>query len=283
MVSTTKTPNRPTVAAVIAMCTLTAVAVSFDVLTPVSYEPGLLYLPIIVLMAWRFRISVAIGLSLLVVPIRLIGAGNPLAPAIIWSACSWFGAYFLVVLLTVLLRRSVDRERQLARTDTLTGLANRTALMERIEAELNRGRRKGSPLSVAYLDCDRFKQINDQHGHAVGDQVLKQSATAMKKSTRNYDLVARIGGDEFVIVLPDTAAEETRIVIGRIQEDLTQIMRDDNWDVSFSIGAVTFVEFPSSAADAVHAADELMYAVKQAGKNGARFNVVGAETVTNTG
>ena len=60
-------------------------------------------------------------------------------------------------------------------------------------------------------------------------------------------------------------------------------MRDDNWDVSFSIGAVTFVEFPSSAADAVHAADELMYAVKQAGKNGARFNVVGAETVTNTG
>ncbi|MBT4864051.1 MAG: GGDEF domain-containing protein [Planctomycetaceae bacterium] len=283
MVSTTKQPNRPTVAAVITMCALVAVAVSFDVLAPVSYDPGLLYLPVILVVAWRFRIPVALGLLLLVTPIRLIGAANPLASEFIWSVCSWLGVYFLVVLLTVLLRRSVERERQLARTDTLTGLANRTALLERIEAELNRGRRKGSPLSVAYIDCDHFKQINDQHGHAVGDRVLEQTATAMKKSTRNYDLVARTGGDEFVIVLPETAAEETRIVIGRIQDDLSQLMRDNNWDVSFSIGAVTFVEFPSSAADAVHAADELMYAVKQAGKNGVGYSVVGAETLTSTG
>jgi GGDEF domain-containing protein len=84
-------------------------------------------------------------------------------------------------------------------------------------------------------------------------------------------------------VLPDTAAEETRIVIGRIHEDLTQLMCENSWDVSFSIGAVTFVESPSSAADAVHAADELMYAVKQAGKNGIRFSVVGAESLTNSG
>jgi diguanylate cyclase (GGDEF)-like protein len=279
MVTATKTPNRPTATAVFTMCALAAAAVSFDLLTPTSFEPGLLYLPVIVLTAWYFRIPVAIGLSLLAAIVRLIGTSNLMAPAVIWSVCSWFSVYFLIVLLAVLLRRSIERERQLARTDTLTGLANRTALLERIEAELNRGRRKGSPLSVAYIDCDRFKQINDQHGHAVGDRVLQQTAVAMKKSTRNYDLVARPGGDEFVIVLPETAAEETRVVIGRIQDNLNGLMRENNWDVSFSIGAVTFLESPSSAEDAIRAADELMYAVKQAGKNSARFDVIGVADV----
>jgi diguanylate cyclase (GGDEF)-like protein len=261
------------------MCALAAAAVSLDLLTPTSFEPGLLYLPVIVLTAWRFRIPVAIWLSLSVALIRLIGTPNLMAPAIVWSVCSWFSVYFLIVLLAVLLRRSIERERRLARTDTLTGLANRTALLERIEAELNRGRRKGTPLSVAYIDCDRFKQINDRHGHAVGDRVLQQIAAAMNQSTRNYDLVARTGGDEFVIVLPETAAEETHVVVERIQENLSQLMRDNNWDVSFSIGAVTFLESPSSADDAVRAADALMYAAKQAGKNGAHFDVVGVAVV----
>lgn len=277
MATSSAAPGKPIAAKLIAIAASAVVAVSIDLTAPAEFEPGLLYLPTIMLTAWHFGAAAACSLSLLMASIRLLGATDLSRTVIGWTAFSWFCSYFVIAMLTVLLRRSIWRERRLARTDLLTGLANREALHERIDAELNRCRRQGFPLSLAYIDCDRFKQVNDQHGHVVGDRVLQVAAAAMKRGTRNYDLVARPGGDEFAVVLPETGSDEARAVTERVREMLAGLMRDNNCDVTFSMGVATFIDGPPSAKEAIQTADELMYAAKQEGKNGVRYQTIQAE------
>lgn len=164
-------------------------------------------------------------------------------------------------------REELERVSQLARTDPLTGAANGRAFRERAELEVLRMHRSGRPLSLAYIDLDNFKAVNDQQGHTAGDWLLCRMVHTFRQHTRSTDLVARLGGDEFAVLLPETGSEGARACLEKLHLLLQQDMEERGWPVTVSIGVVTF-EQPLSTVDAmVQRADRLMYAAKQQGKN----------------
>jgi diguanylate cyclase (GGDEF)-like protein/PAS domain S-box-containing protein len=158
-------------------------------------------------------------------------------------------------------------EKRLSRTDTLTGAANRRAFNETAEAERKRAVRYARPLSLAYIDLDNFKRVNDESGHQTGDQVLVCVAGTLRENTRSESLVARLGGDEFALLLPEINEAGASIAIHKMHSLLTKTMREKRWPVTFSIGMVTYDHPPETLDQMVHAADELMYSVKREGKN----------------
>jgi len=165
------------------------------------------------------------------------------------------------------LRDAFNHERQLARTDDLTGLANSRAFGELAEFELLRARRYGRPLSLLYLDLDGFKTINDQQGHAAGDVVLQRAAGALRESLRRTDIVARLGGDEFVVLLPETGTESADIVIGKVQQALGRALQGIGAGTTASIGAVTADVTPATVEALLDRGDKLTYESKGKGKN----------------
>jgi diguanylate cyclase (GGDEF)-like protein len=168
-------------------------------------------------------------------------------------------------LLLASLRRLLQREHELATTDPLTGLRNRRTFFDFAEREIARARRFGGAFSIAYLDIDGFKAINDRLGHRAGDHILVAFAQWLGGSLRTVDCAARIGGDEFALLLPGTGFEGAETVLGKLADRLV----DASWNrvvrLRCSIGCLT-VEDSTLGAEAVLAkADELMYRAKAGG------------------
>jgi diguanylate cyclase (GGDEF)-like protein len=155
------------------------------------------------------------------------------------------------------------RKSEYAHRDMLTGLANRVELLERLEIEQVRSERSGSPYSVLYLDIDRFKSLNDSHGHHVGDDALKTVADICRESSREVDVVARVGGDEFILLLPDTDEHACDVLIKRINDSSTQAFADRSWQISLSIGQATKVGKTKKADWVIQLADQNMYEAKR--------------------
>jgi diguanylate cyclase (GGDEF)-like protein len=203
--------------------------------------------------------------------ILIIDLNSPLqrieGHAAYWNSLVWFGFFLLITFLVAHLKVLHTRERELARVDDLTKVATRVAFYEFAEAELSRAHRFQVPTTLAYVDLDSFKWVNDKNGHATGDQVLVTVARDMRKSVRQTDLVARMGGDEFALILPNTGKDAALAVLNKVLSVLSRSMRQNRWPVTFSIGAVTFLNPPKSVDEMVHRADGIMYSVKQAGKN----------------
>ena len=193
-----------------------------------------------------------------------------------WNAAMRLGIFLLACGLIAYLKKTLDQERELARTDSVTGTANARSFMENLKRELERSRRNGQPFTLAYLDLDNFKEINDRLGHDAGDGVLRAVAEAVARDLRASDLVARLGGDEFAVLLPETGEAAADEVLGRLRERVLSSMSGGGWPVTPSIGAVTFWRLPESADEALRLADEVMYAVKRAGKNAVRRETQGA-------
>lgn len=184
-------------------------------------------------------------------------------------------AYRAILILQLKLQHALAKEKELARMDTLTGVANRRAFYEALESEKERACRHKLPLTVAYVDLDDFKKINDSLGHATGDLVLTTVAGILRHNLRSTDLVARIGGDEFSLLLPETAEDAARIVLKKLQMQLQQKMNTEEWSIGFSIGAASFHNPGLSAEEILRAADQLMYEVKALGKNKISVAVLG--------
>jgi diguanylate cyclase (GGDEF)-like protein/PAS domain S-box-containing protein len=163
----------------------------------------------------------------------------------------------------------LEAEKKLARCDALTGLANRRAFYERAEQERKRAARYRRPISLAYVDLDNFKQVNDTHGHEAGDQLLINVAKVLG-TLRSDDMAARLGGDEFAVLLPEAGDAAAAFVIHKLQRMLTAAMHEKNLPVTFSIGLVTFDPVPENTEQMVQKADDLMYEVKKHGKNAIR-------------
>jgi diguanylate cyclase (GGDEF)-like protein len=158
------------------------------------------------------------------------------------------------------------RLRDLSQQDELTGLYNRRYVTARMEDELARRKRKHEPLTVAMVDLDGFKRVNDEEGHEAGDAVLRAVARALLRATRRADVVARYGGDEFLVLLPNTDVEGARAVAARILDLSREAAREvcPVIPVSASIG-ITAVETDDEPADVVRRVDERLYAAKRAG------------------
>jgi diguanylate cyclase (GGDEF)-like protein len=203
--------------------------------------------------------------------------GAPLHSAILaWNLVIQLGVYLALVLLLAGFRSRLEGEQQLARTDGLTQVANRRAFIEAAELELERSRRTGRPLTLAYVDCDDFKVVNDERGHAVGDVLLVTVAQTLRASTRAVDAVARLGGDEFGLLLPETDGATAQALLSRLRGTLLAAMQRGGWQVGFSMGAATWVTPAASVDQMMARADELMYLAKRTAKGTARFDVVGA-------
>lgn len=179
--------------------------------------------------------------------------------------------YVVVVYLVTELQRSRKEEQLAARTDYITGAVNARYFNELLQMEISRIRRYPHPITLVYVDVDNFKLVNDLFGHKIGDEVLRFIATELKSQLRVTDTVARLGGDEFVLLLPSTRQPEARLVVSKVYANLMERMRQKNWPVTFSMGAVSCEFSPYSAEQLVNMADELMYEVKNSTKNDIRF------------
>jgi diguanylate cyclase (GGDEF)-like protein len=163
------------------------------------------------------------------------------------------------------LHRAMRRARDLALTDGLTGLPNRSALLHALDRTLARQRQDGQGLALLYLDLDGFKAVNDGGGHAAGDAVLREVAAALRACTRPLDMAARIGGDEFAVLLG--SADGAPAVAERIRARIAVAMANRHCPVTASVGAVTFPAAPASVDAALAAVDAAMYESKAAGRN----------------
>ena len=175
--------------------------------------------------------------------------------------------YLLVVLLTARLRELYDRERDSARLDELTGVTNRRGFYEVLDHEIARHQRSRRCFCIAYLDCDRFKSVNDSLGHAAGDRLLRATADVLTRALRRSDSLARLGGDEFAILLPETDADQAAEVLRKLRAALSAMTAREGFDVTFSIGVSAFLSAPPSVDRAIDHADGTMYAAKAAGRN----------------
>jgi diguanylate cyclase (GGDEF)-like protein len=253
-----------------------------DVLTGTEASFTLLYLAPIAFATWFVGLNAGIAHSLLAsvasTTADLVARqGTPLHSAIMaWNLVIQLGVYLALVLLLSGFRSRLEGEQYLARTDGLTQVANRRAFIEAAELELERARRTGRPLTLAYVDCDDFKFVNDQLGHAVGDALLVTAARTLRASTRAIDAVARLGGDEFGLLLPETDGPTAQALLSRLRTTLLAAMQRQGWKVGFSMGAATWVTPAGSVDQMMALADELMYEAKRTAKGTARFAVVGA-------
>ena len=167
------------------------------------------------------------------------------------------------------LQEELDRASTLVRHDQLTGTLNRRGLEETFSTEVSRMRRRGAQLCVALLDIDNFKKLNDTLGHDAGDAALIHLTKVTRETVRPQDTVARFGGEEFIVLLPDTTLSDAKIVLTRLQRELTRrifLHEHEKVLITFSAGVTDFREGDDQAS-AIRRADEAMYQAKKTGKN----------------
>jgi diguanylate cyclase (GGDEF)-like protein len=239
----------------------------------------MLYLAPIGFATWYATVRAGILLSavsaVISLELDLAARAHPLRPPVVaWNFLVQFAGFLALAVLLDALKNRLAQEQEMARTDALTGIPNRRAFLESAAVEVARAQRHGRPVTVAFIDLDDFKAVNDLHGHAVGDALLAKVGRTLRATTRAVDTVARLGGDEFGLILPETDGTTARALVERLQGTLLASMRESRWSVGFSVGAVTWRQAPQSVDDMLGLADALMYEAKRGGKNAVRHEVV---------
>jgi diguanylate cyclase (GGDEF)-like protein len=167
---------------------------------------------------------------------------------------------------------ALQKSEALSVTDDLTLLANSRYLNQVLRRETKRAMRSNRPLSMLFLDLDGFKQVNDNHGHLAGSKALVEAGAVIRSCARETDVVARFGGDEFALILPDTGPEGAKAVAMRIRDRIraTKFLTSDGLAVRLtaSIGVATLPDAAQTAEDLLRVADSAMYKVKYEGKDG---------------
>lgn len=190
----------------------------------------------------------------------------------VWNAVVRFSFFTIIAELMSALRNALQHEKELARIDNLTGAVNSRYFFELAQIELDRLQRFKRPFSLAYLDLDNFKAVNDTLGHPIGDRVLCKVCEEAAKKLRKIDVFARLGGDEFAVLMPETDKESARVAIEKLQLVLLEAMRTNDWPITFSIGVLTCTIPPDTKEDLLRLADELMYSVKRYSKNAVTYS-----------
>jgi len=249
-----------------------------DYTTGFEFSFSFFYLIPITIIAWTNGRNAGLFLSVLSATVWL--TSNLLSGQIyshpliaIWNTLVRYGFYATVTTLLAELHHALDEEQILANTDPLTGAMNRRSFNKIAEKKMISAEIHGRPYTMVYIDIDNFKTVNDTLGHAVGDLVLKVVVDTIREQIRNTDLLARIGGDEFAILLTDIDQKQAEPIVERIQSSLMAEMKTNNWDTTFSTGVLTVLTMPESVDKLVSMTDELMYAIKDKGKNGIHYAI----------
>ncbi len=222
----------------------------------------------------RAGYGMALVTAMTVVVIEIAtGTGVMGRGAMTWNVLQGLAGYAAAAGILGFLRERMEEGKRFAAVDALTSLPNRGSFIAALDAELSRSNRYGRAFTLAYLDLDNFKEVNDLEGHDSGDQLLKRVAETMRNVTRQSDVLGRLGGDEFAALLPETTFGPGKMVLEKLYKELGVAMEEGRWPVTFSIGAVTFETPVESSREALRLTDGTMYAVKRAGKDGIQHAV----------
>jgi len=246
-------------------------AATFAILAdPAVLSPGfLVYLMVILGNGMRYGLRLfaeavigSLACALLVIGLRLFDYLD----AISVSAIFFLVFFVIIVLYSYSLTANIEKGRKRLESerdlDHLTGLLNRRALHERAERLLQNTDRGREPLVVMFADLDRFKAVNDNHGHHVGDRVLAEVGRMLACAVRDTDLVARYGGDEFLLILRDTNLAEAGALAERLQHTLAEWSRRQDVDLSFSIGLGQYPDHGADLKTVIERVDQAMYRSK---------------------
>ena len=257
-------------------------------LTGPEFAFSFFYLFPIIVISWRtglfggILISVLSAISWLMGDLYMVDRfSQPHIPFI--NESFRLAVFLFVVFLIVRYKRIMETLKSQAMLDPLTGIANRRAFFQLAKTEIDRSRRYDNPFSVLVLDIDDFKQINDRFGHHTGDRLLITVVETIKQHVRAIDIVSRFGGDEFVILLIKTNRDTAFGIAQKLRQQLLYTMKKHNWQVTFSMGLVTFLFTPESVDETIKVADELMYQVKHNGKDDIKHMVIQSTTTRKAG
>jgi diguanylate cyclase (GGDEF)-like protein len=157
--------------------------------------------------------------------------------------------------------------KKVAREDPLTRVLNRRGFVEVLERESTRSRRSTLPLTILFCDLNNFRSVNDTLGHNIGDLVLKVLGWTIQRTLCEADSVARLGGDMFALLLPETDADNTRVLVGKLREALKDVLRTYRWDITFSMVAVTCQSARATLDEMIEIAERHMRSTKSEGKD----------------
>lgn len=243
-----------------------------DYLVSPEISLSLLYVLPVTIFTWFVRIEAGLITAVLSAIAQLVSLSDSQPVTLGSIAPYWNTGATLIFLLTISyllfeLRKLRDKEKELARIDRETGVANKRLFFELAWLEIKKSFRYRHPLTIVYFDADDFTKVNKTWGCSISDKLLKTAADTIKNNIRETDLIARIGVDEFVILLPGSGFEPAEVVIRRVQKALAAAMDKNKWSVTFSIAAITFINPPKSVEEMLQPVDHLMYTVKNNGKN----------------
>jgi diguanylate cyclase (GGDEF)-like protein len=191
----------------------------------------------------------------------------------IWNFVMALGVFLTIAFSNLKIKELMQREHEYACNDYLTNVYSTRYFYEQARIEISRSSRYKQPLSLAYIDIDNFKYINDTYGHSIGDNLLRIVAESMKTMLRSTDIISRLGGDEFAILMPETNEVHSKVAITKVQKQLLETVEKNGWPVTFSIGVVTCYGPICSQDELIKMADDLMYDVKKSGKNMIKYGL----------
>lgn len=219
---------------------------------------------------WAYLMAFFSALAGVPVFAKLVDSFNTLP--VLLDFVSGFIVYMVVAYFSTNWRVMLNDLDERATVDALTRSYNRRTFHEMTATELARSARHGHPVSLAFIDLDNFKQVNDTQGHDVGDELLVSATAAIRANLRDGDLLGRLGGDEFAVMFHQTNQEQAKLILPRIKENMLNAIAPLNTNVTFSIGVVThFPDKPITVDELVTLADKTMYAVKHTSKNAIQF------------
>ncbi|HEY9596257.1 MAG TPA: diguanylate cyclase [Cyanophyceae cyanobacterium] len=184
-----------------------------------------------------------------------------------WNATILLTFFLTISYLLAQLRRVLEQSQELARIDVVTGIGNKRLFCELANLELKKSQRYRHSFTIITIDIDDFKRFNEMLGYSCGNQLLQEMALTLKNTSRETDILARTEGDEFTLLLPGSGYDSAQIVVHRIHQRLMEVMQEHHWPVTFSIGAITFINPPNSVEAMLQHLDRLMYLIKRDGKN----------------
>lgn len=251
---------------------IVAVLGGIDYITGYEISLSIFYLLPIIFLTWFVSIPAGILMSYVSSIVSLstdVLAGRSFSHPLVeyWATAVTLLFFLIITYLTGRLRNELAHAQMLAGTDFLTNVKNRRSFTEFADREIQRSRRYRSPISIAFLDIDHFKRINDKLGHSNGDLILRAVADTIKRNLRASDAVGRLGGDEFAVLLPEIESSAVEAVLKKLRTVLAECMREQGWPVTFSIGAVTYAHPPNTFDEMMADVDKLMYSVKDRGKD----------------
>lgn len=247
----------------------------FDIFSPLGIAAGVPYVALVLIGLIAQRPKFILGLAILGSLLTIIGYYlSPAAIAhndvvLINRALSLF-AIWATAIVSYFHLRMLARLEPLATTDQLTGLWNRHYFTSELVKQINIWRRYQRPLSILILDIDFFKKVNDSYGHMAGDYVLQMISSICQNAVRDIDTVARIGGEEFAILLPSTAVNGAMLIAERIRKETEAFSfkyEDARFRVTVSLGVAELTDESWSITEFMKAADEMLYKAKNSGRN----------------